>query len=87
MTEQTQTGTDPTDTLVEGWAAVHSLARRVVPPQPKPSDSITLQPEGTTILRNAGHRPPDDVNAQRHSCDNIKFREQRLKPEYSSLQT
>jgi hypothetical protein len=59
---------------------------RQILPQPKPSDSITLQAEGTTICRNAGHNPPDDVNNQQHSCNNIKFRELRLKPGYSSLQ-
>ena len=89
MTEETQAGRDPTDRLVEGWPAVRSHARKTVPPpqQPKPLESNTHHAEGTTILQDAGHHPPDDVNPQRHSCDSIKFRELRLKPEYSSLQT
>jgi hypothetical protein len=63
MTEETQAGRDPTDTLVEEWPAVRSVARRVPPHNTKLSDSIALQAEGITIRRNSRHHPAHDVNS------------------------
>jgi hypothetical protein len=84
MTEETQAGRDPTDTLVEKdgplCRASPEDSPNPRPLKPKHLDSIAHQAKGTMIRRNAGHHPPDDVNYQRHSRDDIKFRGLCLKP-------